>query len=265
MRGKSIVLEDVEKFYQTRTGTLQALSKISLALEPGSFVSIVGPSGCGKSTIMNLIAGLDTTPYGSIRISGEPIDGPAEGNAVVFQKDVLLDWRSVIDNVLLPLEIQGVTWWSRSNRMTNKERAKDLLALVGLKGFEDKYPNELSGGMRQRVAICRALIQEPKLLFMDEPFGALDALTREQMMYDLLKIYAQYQFTCIFITHSIEEAVFLSDRVVVMSSRPGQVVKDLSIQLQRPRNSDTRNDRNFAEHVNEIRSIFKAQGILSEA
>ncbi|WP_238590783.1 ABC transporter ATP-binding protein [Paenibacillus beijingensis] len=264
MSGKTINLDQVEKIYQTRTGPVQALSKISVNLDSGSFVSIVGPSGCGKSTLMNLIAGLDTTPHGSIRINGEKINGPVDGNAVVFQKDVLLDWRSVIDNVLLPLEIQGISWWSRPNRKTNKERAKELLELVGLKGFEDKYPHELSGGMRQRVAICRALIQEPELLFMDEPFGALDALTREQMMYDLLRIYNKYKFTCIFITHSIEEAVFLSDRVLVMSSRPGKLVKDISINLPRPRNSESRNDSNFTGHVNEIRSIFKTQGILSE-
>ncbi|MBN2982525.1 MULTISPECIES: ABC transporter ATP-binding protein [Cohnella] len=264
MSGKSIVLDQVEKVYDTRTGPLHALSRMSLSLEAGSFVSVVGPSGCGKSTLMNLMAGLDSTPYGSIRINGEEIDGPVDGNAVVFQKDVLLDWRNVIDNVLLPLEIQGVGWWSRPNRKTNRERAQELLELVGLKGFENKYPYELSGGMRQRVSICRALIQEPELLFMDEPFGALDALTREQMMYDLLKIFAKYRFTCIFITHSIEEAVFLSDRVLVMSNRPGRVVEDILVDLPRPRNSDTRIHRKFSEHVNDIRSIFKAQGILSE-
>jgi NitT/TauT family transport system ATP-binding protein len=159
MSGKSIMLDNVEKIYQTRTGPLRALSKVSLTLEPGSFVSIVGPSGCGKSTLMNLIAGLDTTPYGSIHINDEKINGPVDGNAVVFQKDVLLDWRSVIGNVLLPLEIQGTSWWTRPNHKTNKERAKELLELVGLKGFEDKYPYELSGGMRQRVSICRALIK----------------------------------------------------------------------------------------------------------
>jgi NitT/TauT family transport system ATP-binding protein len=264
MKGKQIVLSGVDKTYKTRSGEVHALSKISLTIERSSFISIVGPSGCGKSTLMNLIAGLDTPSEGSIVINDEKIAGPTDGNAVVFQKDLLQEWRTILGNVLLPMEIHNITWLHRSGRKTNRERALELLASVGLKGFEDKYPNELSGGMRQRAAICRALIQEPKLLLMDEPFGALDALTREQMMYDLLKISAEFGFTVIFITHSIEEAVFLSDRVLVMSDRPGAIVKDIDIDLEKPRSMHTRSDPKFSKYVQTVREIFKNQGILSE-
>ncbi|NOU67701.1 ATP-binding cassette domain-containing protein [Paenibacillus sp. LMG 31461] len=264
MRGKEIILNGVDKTYQTRTGNVQALSKVSLTIERSSFVSIVGPSGCGKSTLMNLIAGLDTPSEGTIMMNGEKVTGPTSGNAVVFQKDLLQEWRTILGNVLLPMEIHNITWLHRSGNKTNRARALELLASVGLKGFEDKYPNELSGGMRQRAAICRALIQEPKLLLMDEPFGALDALTREQMMYDLLKIAAEFGFTVLFITHSIEEAVFLSDRVLVMSERPGAIVKDIEIDLEKPRGIRTRSNPKFAQYVQNVREIFKNEGILSE-
>lgn len=264
MPGKRIELIGVEKTFRARSGPVQALDRVDLTVEASRFVSVVGPSGCGKSTLMNIIAGLDLPTKGEIRLDGEKLNGPQAGSAVVFQKDVLLEWRTVLDNVLLPFDIHNVTWFDRRNKKTNRALALELLEMVGLGGFEGKYPFELSGGMRQRVSICRALIQNPELLMMDEPFGALDALTREQMMYDLLKIYNHFQFTVLFITHSIEEAVFLSDRVLVMSSRPGSVVKDIEIGLGRPRTIDSRSDPAFQKHVHEIRGVFKSQGVLTE-
>lgn len=264
MQSKEIIIRDVEKTFQTRGGAVQALSKVNLEIQPFSFVSVVGPSGCGKSTLMNLLAGLDNPTGGSIEIGGVPVNGAQEGNAVVFQRDLLLEWRTVIENVLLPFELKGITWLDRKDRTTNRQLAEELLKMVGLEGFGDKYPFELSGGMRQRVSICRALIQKPTLLMMDEPFGALDALTREQMMYDLLRLYEQFKCTVVFITHSIEEAVFLSDRVLVMSERPGSVVKDINIELNRPRNMNTRMDERFLGYVKEIREVFQSQGVLAE-
>ncbi|GAE27963.1 hydroxymethylpyrimidine ABC transporter [Halalkalibacter wakoensis JCM 9140] len=257
-------LTNIEKVFKTKTGDVKALSNIFLSVEPGEFLAVVGPSGCGKSTIMRIIAGLDKPTNGTVEINDKPLKKIADGAAVVFQKDVLLAWRSVLDNVLFPLELKGITWLDRKNKQTNRSKALELLESVGLKGFEDKYPHELSGGMKQRVSICRALIQDPKLLLMDEPFGALDALTREQMMYDLLKLSDKYGFTTVFITHSIEEAVFLSDKVVVMSERPGTILKELPIALQRPRHGSTREEPEFNKQVQNIRSIFKTQGIIAE-
>ncbi|MBP1154492.1 MULTISPECIES: ABC transporter ATP-binding protein [unclassified Paenibacillus] len=264
MRGKKIVIKDVEKTFQTRSGPVLALNRVNLSIEPSSFVSVVGPSGCGKSTLMNLIAGLDQPTVGTVEVNGKVTHEPQDENAIVFQKDLLLEWRTILGNILLPSEIQNSTWFDRKDKQPNRKIAEELLKMVGLEGFGDKYPSELSGGMKQRVAICRGLIQNPSLLMMDEPFGALDALTREQMMLDLLKIYDKYKFTVLFITHSIEEAVFLSDRVLVMSSRPGKVVRDISIDLPRPRSMDTRSNTRFMEYVHEIRGEFKSQGILKE-
>ena len=258
--GIEIDVRDVTKVYQTRNGELvHALDAVSLKTAPGEFVSVLGPSGCGKSTLLMLIAGLLPVTKGELRLAGETLARPREDCSVVFQRDVLLAWRSVLDNVLLPVEIK------RLDRDRYGARARELLAMVGLSGFEQKYPSELSGGMRQRVAICRALVQEPRLLLMDEPFGALDALTREQMALDLQRMWSTRRHSVLFITHSIEEAVFLSDRVIVMSPRPGRIVEDIRIGLARPRGGQTRNDPAFAGHVERIRSLFRAQGVLSDA
>lgn len=257
-------IANVGKIFQTKTGPVEALNNVYLSVQPGEFVSVVGPSGCGKSTIMRIIGGLDKPTSGKVLMNDEPLKKVGQGTAVVFQKDVLLAWRTILQNVLFPLDVKGITWFHRSNKQTNRSKAIELLESVGLKGFEDKYPHELSGGMRQRVAICRALIQDPKLLLMDEPFGALDALTREQMMYDLLRLSDKYGFTTIFITHSIEEAVFLSDKVVVMSGRPGTILKEIPIDLHRPRKGSARSHPTFTNSVNDIREIFKTQGILAE-
>ena len=206
-----------KRYLSARGGEVHALDEIDLAIAGGEFVSIVGPSGCGKSTLLMLISGLIPATTGTIEVGGVRVKGAIGNVAIVFQRDVLLDWRTVLANVLLPVEIKKL------DPVSHRRKAQELLRSVGLEEFEDKYPGELSGGMRQRVAICRALVQDPGLLLMDEPFGALDALTREQMNLDLQRMWLRDRNTVLFITHSIEEAVLLSDRVVVMSSRPGRI------------------------------------------
>ena len=257
--GVPIRVSGVTKRYQTaRGGEVHALDEIDLSIDAGEFVSIVGPSGCGKSTLLMLISGLIPATTGTIAVGGAPVKGAVGNVAIVFQRDVLLDWRTVLANVLLPVEIKKL------DPLSHRRKAQDLLRSVGLAEFEDKYPGELSGGMRQRVAICRALVQDPGLLLMDEPFGALDALTREQMNLDLQRMWLRDRNTVLFITHSIEEAVLLSDRVVVMSSRPGRIADIVTVDLPRPRGAHTRSDARFVEHVERIRRHFLALGVLSE-
>ena len=257
--GVPIEISGVTKRYVTaRGGDVHALSEIDLAIAAGEFVSIVGPSGCGKSTLLMLISGLIPATSGTITVGGAPVKGAVGNVAVVFQRDVLLDWRTVLGNVLLPVEIKKL------DPVIHRQKARDLLRSVGLEEFEEKYPGELSGGMRQRVAICRALVQDPGLLLMDEPFGALDALTREQMNLDLQRMWLRDRNTVLFITHSIEEAVLLSDRVVVMSSRPGRIADIVVNDLPRPRGAHTRSEARFVEHVERIRRHFLALGVLSE-
>jgi NitT/TauT family transport system ATP-binding protein len=257
--GVPIRIAGVTKRYLTaRGGDVHALSEIDLAIAAGEFVSIVGPSGCGKSTLLMLISGLIPATAGAIEVGGAPVKGAVGNVAIVFQRDVLLDWRTVLGNVLLPVEIKKL------DPVSHRQKARDLLRSVGLAEFEDKYPGELSGGMRQRVAICRALVQDPGLLLMDEPFGALDALTREQMNLDLQRMWLAARNTVLFITHSIEEAVLLSDRVVVMSSRPGRIADIVANDLPRPRGAHTRSEARFVEHVERIRRHFLALGVLSE-
>jgi NitT/TauT family transport system ATP-binding protein len=257
--GVPISISGVSKRYSSaRGGEVQAIAEIDLAIAPGEFVSIVGPSGCGKSTLLMLISGLIPPTTGTIEVGGARVKGAVGNVAIVFQRDVLLDWRTVLANVLLPVEIKKL------DPVTHRRKARDLLRSVGLEEFEDKYPGELSGGMRQRVAICRALVQDPGLLLMDEPFGALDALTREQMNLDLQRMWLRDRNTVLFITHSIEEAVLLSDRVVVMSSRPGRIADIVVDDLSRPRGAHTRSEARFVEHVERIRRHFLALGVLSE-
>lgn len=256
--GAAVDISQLSKIYKTREDDdLLALDRIDLKIEPGSFVAVVGPSGCGKSTLLSLLAGLTPASTGSIAIDGDGVSRPHPKTGVVFQTDLLLYWRTVLDNILLPIEIKKLDVGKF------KPQAEELLAQVGLKGFGNKYPSELSGGMRQRVAICRALIQEPGLLLMDEPFGALDALTREQMIMDLQSMWLRLRNTVLFITHGIDEAVFLADRVLVMSPRPGRVDLDLKVDLPRPRQwSKTHEDKNYHGYVRQIRTIFEAKGIL---
>ena len=228
----------------------------SLALTPGQFVVIVGPSGCGKSTLLSLIAGLDRPSAGTILIDGQQVRGPHESLGVVFQRDLLLDWRTVLDNVLLQVEMRGVV------PKAYAPIARELLDMVGLQEFHGRYPRELSGGMRQRVAICRALVHDPALLLMDEPFGALDAISRDRLNVDLNRICSATKKTVIFITHSISEAVFLGDRVVVMSPRPGRVVADIAIEAPHPRDFSFRESPEFAGYLRQVRRIFEAEGVL---
>jgi NitT/TauT family transport system ATP-binding protein len=255
--GVSIEIDGVSKEYRSSAGeSIHALDRIDTRIGAGEFVSVVGPSGCGKSTLLMLIAGLYPVTTGSVRLDGETVTRPHPKTGVIFQRDLLLSWRTVLDNVLLPVEIKR---WSRKHY---RDRAETLLDQVGLAGFGRKYPDELSGGMRQRVAICRALIQAPGLLLMDEPFGALDALTREQIGFDVLRMWEDIGNTVFFITHSIDEAVLMADRVLVMSPRPGRVERDITIDLPRPRTGDTHADRRFVAHTTEIRRIFERQGVL---
>ncbi len=258
VRSAAVKVAGVSKTYSVRAGDdVVALDRVDLDVAPGSFVAVVGPSGCGKSTLLSLLAGLIPLTTGRLTIDGEDVHRPHPKAGVVFQSDLLLDWRSVLDNVLLPVEIKKL------DRKAYVARAQDLLAQVGLQGFDDKFPYELSGGMRQRVAICRALIQEPGLLLMDEPFGALDALTREQMIMDLQTMWLRLRNTVLFITHGIDEAVFLADRVIVMSPRPGRVDLDLTIDIPRPRNwSSVHENANFQHYVRQVREIFEAKGVL---
>jgi NitT/TauT family transport system ATP-binding protein len=257
--GAAVKIIGLSKIYESRESgdDIRALDRLDVDITPGSFLAVVGPSGCGKSTLLSLLAGLIPATTGTILIDGEEVRKPHRKVGVVFQTDLLLYWRNVIDNVLLPVEIKHL------DRAQHRERAQILLAQVGLAGFEGKMPSELSGGMRQRVALCRALIQEPGLLLMDEPFGALDALTREQMIMDLQSMWVRVRNTVLFITHGIDEAVFLADRVLVMSPRPGRVDLDLTVDIPRPRQwKDVHEDQRFQRYVRQVRDVFEAKGVL---
>ena len=258
-----VALEGVTKIYRGahRKGTREtfALDRIDLAVGEGEFVAIVGPSGCGKSTLLRLVAGLHRATGGEIRVAGRVVDGPQTDLGIVFQSPVLLDWRTALDNVLVQVELRG------RDPGVYRDGALRLLAQVGLADFADRYPHELSGGMRQRVAIARALIHDAPLLLMDEPFGALDALTREQMRLDLEALWLATRKTVIFITHSIDEAVLLADRVVVMSPRPGRIERIMEPKLPRPRGLEARRSREFAEATERITEIFLARGVLHAA
>ena len=248
-----IRLDHVEKTYRTRRGDLvHALEDIALTVGENELVTLVGASGCGKSTLLKLVAGLTPPTGGAIHIGDKPVRGPFRDVGFVFQQPVLLPWRSVLDNVLFSVEMLG-----REVRQYRKQ-AGDLLELTGLGGFETKYPRELSGGMQQRVAICRALLPDPSLLLMDEPFGALDAMTREEMSLELLRIWEERRKTILFVTHSIPEAILLADRVVVMTPRPGRVARVLAVDLPRPRTMDLEFDPRFKAASDEVRGLIFA-------
>ncbi len=243
-----ILLEEVSKRYETASGAVPAVERVSLAVQREEFVTLLGPSGCGKSTVLSMIGGLVHPDAGRIVIDGELITGPSPHKvALVFQDAGLFPWRTALDNVGFGLELQGVVAARR------REIALGLLEPMGLRGFEAKYPRELSGGMRQRVAIARALITEPKILLMDEPFGALDEITREYMNLELLRIWEATGTTILFVTHSSPEAVFLSDRVVVMGTSPGRVKLDLRVELPRPRDPAMKETVEFARHTGALR------------
>jgi NitT/TauT family transport system ATP-binding protein len=255
--GPLIGVSDLAKTYTTRGRALvPALAGISLEIHAGELVTIVGQSGCGKTTFLKILAGLIPSSSGRVTLRGQPVNGPSRDIGIVFQDPVLLPWRTVFRNVLLPAEVLGL------DARGAGARARELLTLVGLEGFEDKYPHELSGGMRQRVAIARALVHDPSLLLMDEPFGALDAMTREFMNLELLRIWRQSGKTIVFITHSIPEAVFLADRVVVMSARPGRVQEIVSVDLPRPRDLDVMASDEFGVYARKIRHLFDVRAWL---
>jgi NitT/TauT family transport system ATP-binding protein len=248
-----IEYEGIRKIYNSGNDQVLALEEISFTVAEGELVTVVGRSGCGKSTLLKITSGLLTATAGTVRVAGAPVRGPLTNIGIVFQAPVLLAWRKALDNVLLQIEARKL------NAEAYRHRALELLELTGLKGVESKYPNELSGGMQQRVSISRALIHDPPLLLMDEPFGALDAITRDEMNLELLRIWHEAKKTVLFITHSIPEAVFLGDRVVVMTPRPGKVAEIITIELPRPRLTRLRDDAKFIGYVKQIRERLGVQ------
>ena len=252
----AIAVRHLGKDYGAGANAIAALRDIDFSVGEGEFLSIVGPSGCGKSTLLKILAGLMPATSGEAKLNGTPIEGPRRDIGMVFQSPVLFPWRSVLDNALLPVDVQ------RLGREQLIERAHALIALVGLSGFEHRYPWELSGGMQQRAALVRALIHDPALLLMDEPFGALDALTRESMNVEVQRIWLDRRKTVVFVTHSTSEAVFLADRVMVMSARPGTIADMLKIELPRPRSLDVMTTEAFGTYVRRIRAGLNAGGGL---
>ena len=225
----AIQLGGVSHVFGTTKAPVHALDGIDLEIRESEFVTLVGRSGCGKSTLLRIIAGLLRPTTGDVRLGGQPVTGPRRDVAFMFQRSALLPWRSVLQNVMLPVEILGL------DRKAHRRRAEELLALTGLAGFEDRRPDELSGGMQQRVSLCRALVHNPSVLLMDEPFAALDALTREELSLELQRIWGEDRKTIVFVTHSIQEATLLADRIVVMSPRPGRLAQILEVSAPRPR------------------------------
>jgi NitT/TauT family transport system ATP-binding protein len=244
------------KTFPTPDGPIVALTNIDLTVAEGQFVAVVGSSGCGKSTLLRLISGLLPASEGAVLVKGHEVNGPDPEIGIVFQTPVLLPWRSVTRNIELQLDIRGL------DRSTLKTPVASLIELVGLSGFENRKPFELSGGMQQRVALCRALVHNPSLLLMDEPFGALDALTREQMNLELQRIWLETRKTVVFITHSIMEAVFLADRVVVMTPRPGQIREVVPVEIPRPRTFDILKDPRFHQASDRVRELMSASNFV---
>jgi len=272
---------NLRKTYRTQDGEVETLKPLDFDIKAGEFVSVVGPSGCGKSTLMKMVAGLLPISGGDLELSGHPVRGPQTDVGIVFQSALLLPWRRVLDNILLQAEIRNLPMAAA------RERAQSLIEMAGLTGFEQKYPWQLSGGMQQRVAILRALLHDPSVLLMDEPFGALDAMTRERMNLELQRIWlgtgspgpglapsggsdqrerggsdGASKKTVLLITHSIPEAIFLSDRVFVMSERPGRIIEVCDIELPRPRPLDVMGTEPFAVYARRLRAHFYAQGQL---
>jgi NitT/TauT family transport system ATP-binding protein len=245
-----IRVESVGKIYQSARDAVEAVSGVSFVADRGEFVAIVGPSGCGKSTLLMMCGGLESITAGTISIADTPVTGPRPSIGVMFQDSTLLPWKSVRENILFPLKIQ------KRPLADYRARADELIEMVGLAGFADKKPHQLSGGMRQRVAICRALVTDPDILLMDEPFSALDAMTRDEMNDALLDIWDRCPKTGLFVTHSIREAVYLADRVLVMTRRPATVVADIRIPFRRPRNPGVGSLAEFNDLCEEIRRLI---------
>ena len=249
-----IALQEVSRIFTSGAKSVTALDQVSFDIQTGSFVSIVGPSGCGKSTLLKILSGLLPATSGEISVNGKPVHEPLENVGMVFQAPVLLKWRSVLGNVLLPVE------FAKLDVTSYLDKARALIHLVGLEGFEEMYPHELSGGMQQRASLCRALVTDPQLLLMDEPFGALDAMTRDELDIELLRIWEERKKTVLFVTHSIQEAVFLSDVVLVMSARPGRLLETIVIDLPRPRMVEMMSATKFGGYTLKIRSLLSTAG-----
>jgi NitT/TauT family transport system ATP-binding protein len=252
-----ITIEEVCRVFSGGARLVTALENVSFDIQAGNFVSIVGPSGCGKSTLLKIVSGLLPASSGRVSVGGRSVDRPLENVGMVFQAPVLLKWRSVLGNVLLPVE------FARLEVASYVEKARALIKLVGLGGFEDMYPHELSGGMQQRASLCRALVTDPQLLLMDEPFGALDAMTRDELDMELLRIWEERKKTILFVTHSIQEAVFLSDQVLVMSARPGRLLEKITVELPRPRTMEIMSSAEFGAYTLMIRSRLALAGAAS--
>lgn len=253
--GASITARGLTKVYGSGAEAFHALGPIDLDIKPGEFVSLIGPSGCGKSTTILLVSGLEPFTQGSVAIDGAPLTKPISEIGIVFQDHLLLEFRTAMKNVMLQQEIRGL------DRAEMQSRADDLFAQLGLGGAENRYPWQLSGGMRQRVSIARALVHDPSMLIMDEPFGALDAISRTQIRHDLEMLWLAKRKTVLFITHSIEEAVGLSDRVLVMSNSPGRIVEEIVIDLPRPRPAHLGDYPEFAVYAKRIYAIFEKLGV----
>jgi NitT/TauT family transport system ATP-binding protein len=251
MTQHTIQVENVRKIYQSGKDAVEAVSGVSFEVEQGEFVAILGPSGCGKSTLLMMCGGLESITSGRITIEGEPVVQPRAQTGVMFQDSTLLPWKTVMENIVFPIRMQRrpmAEYW---------DRARSLVHMAGLQGFEQKKPHQLSGGMRQRVAICRALVTDPDILLMDEPFSALDAMTRDEMNEALLRIWDRYRKTGLFVTHSIREAVYLADRVLVMTRRPATIVEDLRIPFGRPRDAGIVDTAQFTEICAHLRSLIE--------
>lgn len=246
----TLLVKNLSAVFQNNNGGLHVLDELSFTIRAGEFVCLIGPSGSGKSTLLRILAGLLPYPNGEVYLDGEILDGPRPGVGMVFQKSNLMDWRTVRENIVLPLELQN-----KPAEEAN-QAAQELIDLVGLSGFEDTLPQDLSGGMAQRVAIARALVYNPKLLLLDEPFGALDAITRDRMGGELLRIWQARRSTVLMVTHDITEALFLSDRVLVFSERPARVSLDLRVYLPRPRDAQVRYTPEFGELAKRLRSAI---------
>jgi NitT/TauT family transport system ATP-binding protein len=245
-----LVVRNLSAIYPNGNGGLQALKDISFSVYPEEYVCVLGPSGCGKTTLLRILAGLLMPSEGEVCYKGERLNGPRKGVGFVFQKANLMPWRTVLENIMLPLELNHLT------QSTAFAEAQNLVELVGLQGFEHSLPRDLSGGMAQRVAIARALVHNPDVLLMDEPFGSLDALTREHMEAELLHIWQSHRKTVVMVTHSISEALYMADRVVVLSPRPGQVHLDLPVNLPRPREEEVRYTTEFGELARQVRGAI---------
>jgi len=246
-----IEVDGLTKVYRPAKGApVFALAPTTFSVQRGEFIVVVGPSGCGKTTLLNILAGLVPKTRGVVNLAGSPVDGPRRDIGVVFQAATLLPWRTVMQNVMIPVQVQKL------DKRRHRQRAKELIEMVGLGGFENSYPAELSGGMQQRAGICRALVHDPDVLLMDEPFGALDAMTRDQMNLELLRIWQQSGKTIVLITHGITEAVFLADRVFVMTPRPGRLAEVIPITLERPRRLEMMQTTEAGDFVSRIRTHF---------